>query len=201
VGNARWRCEDDGHVGQQRECQPLEIANVPFVPKEHLEYEAEQPEDHRIQVCRAAHEQAHRLPHGGNVCSDVHGVCDQQHAYDSVQDRSRENGFDVRRQAPSRDTADPRADHLDPHHQRISEDHCPEHVEAELRAGLGIGRDTAGIIIGRPGDEARAELLHPRMRCDISDQLYHLCSPRLHGGEPNEQCAGKPRAGTLSLCA
>ena len=42
-----------------------------------------------------------------------------------------------------------------------AERHRPQHVEAELRAGLRIGRDAARIVVGDAGDEPGAD---PRER-------------------------------------
>jgi hypothetical protein len=46
---------------------------------------------------------------------------------------------------------------LDRHHQRVAEQHGPRDGETELGAGLAVGRDPAGVIVGGAGDEARAE--------------------------------------------
>ena len=43
--------------------------------------------------------------------------------------------------------ADVRADQLDSRHQRIGQDHGPQQAEAEPAAGLGIGRDAAGVVV------------------------------------------------------
>ena len=51
---------------------------------------------------------------------------------------------------------------LDRHHQRIAEQLSPEHGVPELRADLRIRGDTAGIVVRRAGDQARAELLKRR---------------------------------------
>ena len=59
------------------------------------------------------------------------------------------------------DPADARAHGLDRGHQRIGQRHRPEHVEAELRARLGIGGDAARVVVGDAGDEARPD---PRQR-------------------------------------
>ena len=47
----------------------------------------------------------------------------------------------------------PRADLLDRRHQRAGEQHDPAHRVAELRAGLRIGGDAAGIVVGGAGDQ------------------------------------------------
>ena len=54
------------------------------------------------------------------------------------------------------------ADKLDRRHQRIGQHHRPEHVEAELGAGLRIGRNAARVVVRRAGDEPGAELLEDR---------------------------------------
>ena len=58
---------------------------------------------------------------------------------------------------PRRVTADARADELDRDHQRQRQRHGPQHRVAELRAGLGIGGDAAGIVVRRAGDQAGAQ--------------------------------------------
>ena len=55
--------------------------------------------------------------------------------------------------------ADPGADLLDRRHQRIGEQQRPADAEAELRAGLAIGGDAAGIVVGGAGDEAGPQRL------------------------------------------
>src|SRR5262249_54013913 len=52
---------------------------------------------------------------------------------------------------------DPGTDLLDRRDQRVGEQHDPRDREAELRAGLAIGRDPAGVVVGRSRDEPRAE--------------------------------------------
>ena len=73
--------------------------------------------------------------------------------------RPREDVAHVRRQAapvtrPMRALID-----LDRDHQRPGQHHRPKQAEAELGAGLRIGRDAARIVVGGAGDEARAEAL------------------------------------------
>src|SRR4030095_3479811 len=55
----------------------------------------------------------------------------------------------------------PRAHHLDADHQRIGENDGPAHLIAELRAGLRIGCNSAGVVVGGAGDEAWAKLANP----------------------------------------
>ena len=59
----------------------------------------------------------------------------------------------------STEPADFGANHLDANHEWISQEHGPQHAEAKLCIGLRIGGDATGIIIGGPGNQARAKLL------------------------------------------
>ncbi|MFM2257622.1 MAG: hypothetical protein RIQ28_1469, partial [Pseudomonadota bacterium] len=42
--------------------------------------------------------------------------------------------------------------------QRITEQDCPAHAIAELRANLAVGGNTTGIIVGGPGNQAWPQL-------------------------------------------
>src|ERR1019366_10130751 len=53
---------------------------------------------------------------------------------------------------------DPGADLLYTRHQRIGENHCPEHRESELRSYLRVSRDAAGVVVGSTGNNSRSEL-------------------------------------------
>src|SRR5438552_13265594 len=68
--------------------------------------------------------------------------------------------------AAAGDAANPRGDGLDHGHQRKAEQHGPSKPVAELGADLAVGRDTAWIVVGRPGHQARSqppeESDHPR---------------------------------------
>src|SRR5262249_39848161 len=115
----------------------------------------------------------------------------------------RKHSLDVRRKSPASDASNTRADHLNTHHQRVSEDHRPEHVETELSSGLGIGRDPARIIVRRTGYKTRPELLHSRMCREVLDQLYHVLSPGFGTTQAeNGACpaqAGTPRRGNTAV--
>ena len=54
---------------------------------------------------------------------------------------------------------DARARLLHGDHQREGEEREPERAEAELAAGLRVGADPRGVVVGRPGDQPRAEEL------------------------------------------
>ena len=54
-------------------------------------------------------------------------------------------------------SADARADHLHRRHQRIGHDQRPASGEPEPGAGLAVGRDAAGIVVRRAGDQSRPD--------------------------------------------
>ena len=79
----------------------------------------------------------------------------------------------LRRKPLPGDASDPGADHLDRGHQRVGEHHGPEHVEAELRARLGVGGYAAGIIVRRAGDQSRPQFLEQRGAAQSMNNRLH----------------------------
>ena len=55
------------------------------------------------------------------------------------------------------DATDPGADLLNCDHQWIAEQHGPRDRKAELRAGLAIGANAAGVVVRCSGDEPGSE--------------------------------------------
>jgi hypothetical protein len=51
--------------------------------------------------------------------------------------------------------------------------HGPEQGVAELCSGLRVGGDAAGIVVGRAGHEAGAELLEERDAADTPSEPCH----------------------------
>ena len=148
-------------IGQQRQRQPFQEEDVAVVGHEHLQHKRREHEQRRHQVAIDAGDQLRHLAHRGDVGGDVERIGDQQQQHDALQHDRRERRLDVGGQPLAGDAADARADRLDRRHQRIGQRHRPQHVEAELRAGLGIGGDAAGIVVGDAGDQARPQ---PRQR-------------------------------------
>ncbi len=112
-------------------------------------------------MSRPADEQLQGIAHGRDVGSDIDRVRHQQKADDPVKQPARVVAIDIGSEPMPADAADSRADDLDRHHQGIREDHRPQHAVAELRPGLGIGGDPAGIVIGGAGDQARPQVIEP----------------------------------------
>ena len=62
-------------------------------------------------------------------------------------------GLDIGGESLAGDPSDLRAHRLDRGHQRVRQRHRPQHVEAELGARLGVGRNAAWIVVGRAGNK------------------------------------------------
>ena len=73
------------------------------------------------------------------------------------------------------DPPDARADQLDGRHQRQCEHHGPQQCVTELRAGLGIRGDAAGIVVGSAGDQSRSQEPEPLRdaELEVGDLLQH----------------------------
>ena len=149
------------HIGQQRHCEPLEVAHVASVRQEDLQQQANGAERDRVHMRRTADDEAQGIAHCGDVGGDVDRVGDDEQSDDTVQHGPRKVLADVCRKAVAGDAADARADHLDPDHQRIREQHRPQRQEAELRTGLRVRGDPGRIVVRGPGDEPGTQLLQP----------------------------------------
>ena len=71
--------------------------------------------------------------------------------------RSRTMLAQIAGKTPPRGAANPGTYHLNRSHQRIGEQQRPGQGVAELRSGLRVGRDPAGIVIRGPGDQTGAQ--------------------------------------------
>ncbi len=86
--------------------------------------------------------------------ADVDHVGGRQQHYEQPQGVQAVPVLDVARQPFTGDVADPAAGLPHPDDQRQHPQRGPQLPIAELRAGLGIGRDARRVIIGRPGNPA-----------------------------------------------
>ena len=172
--------ENHGHIGQQRQGEPFQVAHVSErsagrpASTRHIA-----PKQHRIQVRRAAQQQPQASPMAAMSAAILMVLAISSRPTSAVQDRPRENRFHVGRQSFAGDVAEARAHHLDADHQGIGEQHRPQHVVAELGAGLAVGRDAARIVIGSARDEARAQLLDPGI---VRNAFQRLTTPSPPGG-------------------
>jgi hypothetical protein len=141
--------EQHRRVGQQRQGQPFQERDIAVIGHEHL-----QPAGCRRRR-RPSSGAGSRpitssadLAHGGHVGAMFSVLATSSSSTTPWSKERREHGLDVRRQALAGDPADARAHRLDRRHQRIGQRHGPQHVQPELGAGLRIGGDAAGIVVG-----------------------------------------------------
>jgi hypothetical protein len=114
------------------------------------------------------------LAHGGDVRADIYGVGDEQQGHQGGDHPPGHHPVHVLGETPAGHPADVGADQLDRAHQREGQDHGPEQAVAELGAGLGIGGDTAGVVVGGAGNQPRSELTHPaRIRFPAIIRHHH----------------------------
>ena len=110
-----------------------------------------------VEQRRPVDQQLQRRRHRAEVGADVDRVGDDQQTDQRIEQRRRIVAAHVAGEPAAGHAADLRADLLDRAHQRIGEQQRPAEAVAELRAGLGIGGDAAGIVVGGAGDQAGAE--------------------------------------------
>jgi hypothetical protein len=77
---------------------------------------------------------------------------------DALKHNGRKRGLDVGGKSFPGDPADSRAHGLNRGHHREGQRHRPKHVEAELRARLGVGGHVTRIVVSDAGDKARPRL-------------------------------------------
>jgi len=82
-----------------------------------------------------------------------------------------------------------RADVLYDNHQRVRKQHGPRQLIFELRSGLRIGRDPAGIVVRCTGDQSRPKgrpKANLRFVCRGSQRSYSLVWDRLREVNPGD---------------
>ena len=169
----------DGHaergrdVEQQHQCEEFQQAGVAVIGQPHFQHETDRAEHQRVEDLRTADDEAQRLAHRGEIGRDIDRVGNDEKPDQHEQHRRGQFVRDVAREPLPRLPADPCADDLDRRHERQRQEHGPGQREAELRAGLAVGRDPARIVVGRAGDEPRAERPPEPLQAD----LRHLLLP------------------------
>ena len=95
--------------------------------------------------------------HCTEIRADIDRICHEEERDDYLQQPFGIVPAKVAGDAFTGDATDPGADLLYRDHQRVAEQHGPRNRKAELGACLTIGTDTAGVVVGGPGDEPRSE--------------------------------------------
>jgi hypothetical protein len=108
---------------------------------------------------RPRQEKAQGGRHRAKISADIDDVGEQKQTNEPIEQSERVVLAHVARQAHSGHAADLRADHLNGAHQRVGQEQRPNQAQSKLGAGLRIGCDAAGIVIGGAGDEAGSQYI------------------------------------------
>ena len=157
--------EEHAQVGQQSQAQELEDAGDEVEGPAHHQGGDEQPGRGRPQPGGAGVEQVHARAHGHQVGGDVEGIGHDQSAQQHPDDdaaRGAEAAGRQLAQVPARGQGGAVADLLHPGHEGQGEEGGPQHPEAELGPGLGVGGDAGGVVVAGPGDQTRTQGPHVR---------------------------------------
>ena len=102
-------------------------------------------------------EQLEAARHAGELRDDVAEIGDDERQHQPERDAEAELLADEIAQPLAGDRAHPRRHLLDDDERDGDRDHRPEQRVAELRSGLRVGEDAAGVVVDVGGDEARAD--------------------------------------------
>lgn len=151
--------EHHGHVRKNGQPDPLEHRHVDRIgqqgQREHR-HNTDRQWVHMPSVGAGHH--LDRRRHAADVGADIDGVGNRDQRDDEIHHARPVMAADIAGQPVTGHAADTRTDLLHGCDQRKGEQRHPQHRWTEPRAGLGIGRDTARVVIGNAGDEPRADL-------------------------------------------
>jgi uncharacterized protein (DUF849 family) len=127
-----------------------------------------------------------RVRHGPKVGTDIDGVGDQQQQHQAIGHPGWIVAHQIAGDAVACHPANAGADHLHRRHQGVGQDHRPAEAVAILRAGLAVGGDAAGIVVGRASDQAGADNPLPvepalAARHIVMVRIYRMLAGRRHG--------------------
>ncbi len=145
------------YIGEQAQRQPFQHRHIALVVEENLRGDRDHAERNDIKHAVPADQKLGGVRHRAEIRRDIDGVGDEQQRDHHVQQQRRIMPANVAGDAVPGDAADPRRNFLDRRHQRKRQQHGPADAIAELRAGLAVGADAGGIVIGRASDQARAD--------------------------------------------
>jgi hypothetical protein len=151
--------EGADHIAEQRQAPPFQDGDVACVAGEDLQPGRERTEQHDVDQGGAADQQLQRRAHRAEIGAQVDQIGGQQQQDDAPRQPRRVVPAQIAGDAEAGDATDPRANLLDRCHQRVAEHQRPGQAVPELRADLRIGGDAAGVVIRRPGDQARPQHL------------------------------------------
>ena len=128
-----------------------------MIGDEHLQQQRYEHEERRHEVAIETCDELRYFPNRRDVRGDVEGIGDQQQDHDALKHDRRERGLDVGGESLPGDSADARAHRLNRSHQREGQRHRPKHVEAKLRASLGVRGYAAWVVVSHAGDKPRPD--------------------------------------------
>ncbi len=152
--------EDSHHeIGQKRGAQDLEDEGDAGEGAEHQQRRDEGTRQKRPEPGRAGVEELHARPDGHQVGGDVQGVGHDESDQEHCQDRSAGAVETLDGQlAQSGACRQGRAvtNLLNANHQWQRQQGGPQERQPVFGPGLGVGGDPRGVVVGRPGDQARS---------------------------------------------
>jgi hypothetical protein len=146
-----------GDVGEQRQREPFEHADIPFVVEEDLRSHRDQTEEDHVKKARTVDQESERIRHCTEIGSDVHRIGHKQHGKHRPQQAGRQMSTHIAGDPVAGDPSDPGRYLLNGGHQWVGEKHRPANAEPQLGARLAVGADSGGIVVGRSGDQPRTE--------------------------------------------
>ena len=145
--------EGGSRIGEQGEAEPLEYRDIARIAHENFQQDGTQAERRDVKKGRPADQKLDPGPHGADIGAEIEDIGHQHQPDQRIEQWPRIIPAQIAGNAQSGDAADARADLLDPCHQGIGEQQRPGEPIAELRAGLGIRGNPAGIVVGGAGDQ------------------------------------------------
>jgi hypothetical protein len=146
-------------VGKQHQHQPFQPARDLVILKPDRCPRDQECERHHEKVRFDPEQHFSCIGHAGEVRRDVDRVGHKQGHDEDVQQPSWKSLPEIPGQALPRHLADSGTHHLNRGHQRPRQERSPEKLGSKLCARNRISRNAGWVIVGSPGDDARAKRL------------------------------------------
>ena len=173
-------------IGKQREGEPFQQADIAMIGHEQLQQQRNQRQRAGLRQGGHAGDQLRGGAHGGEIGGDVEDVGGQQQQHQQRRDRPWQHAGQIAGEALARHPRDAGADQLETGHEGQGEHHRPQQAKAESGAGLRIGGDAGGIIIGcarhQPRPQRRAPARMPQAAAPVRPGRGHAPGGLMAGG-------------------
>jgi hypothetical protein len=175
-------------IGEQHQRQHLHVPRIRAVGDDDLRGGTDAAERQGVDHRRPADQEPDRFAHGRDVGGNIDGIGGRRQRDDPVEQHGRQHFAQIGGEAAAGDRPDARAHDLDRDHEWGREKHGPAQRVAELGPALRVGRDSAGIVVCRPRQQARSELTH---------QSFQRASAR----HPEAfRCGSRPQQSGYAMC-